>query len=384
MSTPGLLQLLFWASLFGLVYILAGYPILIGILACRFRRPISRAAWQGSVSVIVCGYNESSRITHRLDNLFELEGAEQITQVLVGSDGSTDGMPEQVACYSDQRVELHAFDERRGKAAVLNDLIPLATGDIVLMVDVRQRIVSDALLRLTERFADPNVGVVSGELVFRDASSNSTAASGVGAYWKYEKLIRTWESNYRSVPGATGALYAIRRSLLRPIHPATLLDDVVIPMQAIEQQYRCVLEPSAVLMDDPSGSSGDEAVRKRRTIAGCAQLLINQPRWALPWRNPIWWEFMSHKIARLLLPVLLATALVSNLLLLSDRVYAALMVGQAACYVAAMLGWLCQRAGYRSRVLGLFLMFLTLAGSTMLALWDASRGRFRPAWKRTT
>ena len=163
----------------------------------------------------------------------------------------------------------------------------------------------------------------------------------------------------------------------------TLLDDVVIPMQAVEQGYRCVLEPGAIAWDAPSQSAGQEAVRKRRTIAGCAQLIVNQPRWLLPWRNPIWWEFTSHKIARLFSPLLMAIALFANVMLAHQSQFFLLLLIQALFYTSAVAGWTSQRSGH-GRWLGVSLMFVSLNVTTAVALWDAVRGRYRAAWQKTT
>jgi hypothetical protein len=275
-----------------------------------------------------------------------------------------------------------AFADRRGKAAVLNDLAAQCRGDVIAFVDARQMLSPQALERMVANFADPRVGVASGELVLQPVGDANTAAEGIGFYWRYEKWIRTSESGFRSVPGATGALYAVRRELYRSIPPQTLLDDVVIPMQIVEQGYRCILERGAHAFDIASDSSAREAVRKRRTIAGCAQLIVRQPRWLLPWKNPIWWEYVSHKLARLASPVLLSIAAIANLRLAAAGPYEALLAAQGAFYSAALVGWLYQRSGRRSTMFGPFLMFLSLNTTTLLALWDALRGRYRAAWQK--
>jgi len=223
---------------------------------------------------------------------------------------------------------------------------------------------------------------VSGELTFRDTENESTAGRGIGAYWRYEKMIRKSEASFRSVPGATGALYAIRKSLFQPIAQATLLDDVVIPMQAIVSGSRCVFEPEAIAWDDPSASLGQEAVRKRRTIAGAAQLLHHHPSWLLPWKNPIWFEFVSHKVLRLASPPMLFTVAVTNVLLAADPLYRLLLVFQLSFYYSALAGWVLQKTGRSSSLFGVQLMFLTLNVTTVAALWDAVRGRFRVTWQK--
>ena len=377
-----IVQTLFWLSLVGLFYIYVGYPMLVWIGA-RFRGgKTHRAPWDAPLSVVIVGHNEAHRLTAKLDSLFGSDRADLIAEVLIGSDGSDDETAAIVAAYGDDRVRLIPFSERRGKPAVLNDVVPQCRSDVVVLTDARQELDPAALSRLTAPFADRRVGVVSGELMFRK-TEGSTAAEGIGAYWAYEKFIRKCESRFRSVPGATGALYAIRRQLFQPMSENTLLDDVVIPMQAVEQGYRCLLEPGAIAWDRPSHSAGQESVRKRRTIAGCAQLMVNQPRWLLPWRNPIWWEFVSHKLARLVSPVLLGVVLITNLLLAGQSIYLGLMIGQIGFYGSALVGMAYQRTGRESRSFGLPLMFLTLNATTLAALWDASRGRFRAAWQRT-
>ncbi len=375
--------LIFWLSLALLAYIYAGYPLLVWLLGRVRPLTLRRETYSGRMSVVIAGYNEGGRLARKLESLFASDCASQIEEVLIGSDGSDDNTTEVIATYGDPRVRLVTFTERRGKPAVLNDLVPQCRTELVMLMDARQALEPSALSRLAACFADERVGVVSGELVFRSANADSTAAEGIGAYWKYEKFIRKSESRFRSVPGATGALYAIRKSLFRPIPQQTLLDDVVIPMQAIEQGYRCLIEPGAIAYDTPSQSTQQESVRKRRTIAGAAQLIINQPRWLLPWKNPIWIEFLSHKIARLCSPALLLVAAGTNIALAGQPLYCFMLTLQFCFYAAAGVGYLFQRQGKKSSLFGLPLMFVSLNTTTTGALWDALRGRFRATWQRS-
>ena len=375
--------LIFWLSLALLAYIYAGYPLLVWLLGRVRPLTTRRETFTGQMSVVIAGYNEGGRLARKLESLFASDCASQIEEVLIGSDGSDDNTAEVIATYGDPRVRLVTFTERRGKPAVLNDLVPQCRTELVMLMDARQALESSALSRLAACFADERVGVVSGELVFRSENADSTAAEGIGAYWKYEKFIRKSESRFRSVPGATGALYTIRKSLFRPIPEQTLLDDVVIPMQAIEQGFRCLIEPGAIAYDTPSQSTHQESVRKRRTIAGAAQLIINQPRWLLPWKNPIWIEFMSHKIARLCSPALLLVAAGTNIDLAGQPLYGFILTLQFCFYTAAGVGYLFQRQGRKSSLFGLPLMFVSLNTTTTGALWDALRGRFRATWQRS-
>lgn len=375
-------EVLFWLSLAALAYVYAGYPLLIRALS-RIR-PLQRekAPQDTPVSIVIACYNEADRIVEKLTTLLHADDKGQIAEILVGSDGSTDRTSDLIRQIDDDRIRLFAFNERRGKPAILNELIPQCRSEFVVLCDARQRLSENAIPELLANFADDRVGAVSGELMFDRQSATSTARRGIGAYWHYEKLIRKSESLFRSVPGATGALYAIRRSLFQPIPQNTLLDDVVIPMQAVVQKKLCVFEPQAIAWDQPSASLGCEAIRKRRTIAGAAQLIVQHPGWVLPWRNPIWFEFVSHKLLRLASPFLLVIVAVCNALLLDQPAYRILGILHAGFYASALGGWFCQRVGRPSLLLGLQLMFVTLNATTIAALWDAARGRFRVTWRR--
>ncbi len=379
---------IFWVSFIGLVYIYVGYPVLIRGLAKL--RPLVRQKVMPSfptddaqkVSLVVSSYNDAAQLEAKLRDLLASPQSQWIGEILVGSDGSTDSTREMIAALNEPRVALYSFEQRRGKPAVLNHLVPRCRFPIVVLCDARQLLSNDAIPQLLSNFADPRVGVVSGELVLRESDNETTAGRGIGAYWKYEKLIRRAEGRFRSVPGATGALYAIRRELFRPIPESTLLDDVVVPMQAITQGALCVFERSAVAYDRPSETLEKEATRKRRTIAGAAQLILHHPQWLFPWRNPIWFEYVSHKVLRLCSPILLIACLASHLPLIGEPLYFWLFVGHAFFYYSAFAGWCCQRMGQKSVLFGIQLMFFMLNATTVAALWDAARGKFRVTWKR--
>ena len=388
-ASPWLVAAL-WISVLGLGYIFVGYPLLVWIAArLRPRRPGPAVDVSNlTATVLIAAHNETDTLARKLRQLLDQP---RVTAIRVGVDGAA---PEVIAaCESvgDDRVGVIPFPDRCGKPAILSQLIPDVATPVTVMADARQQIAADAIDALIERLADPEVGVVSGELVFHSSDAATAASEGVGAYWTYEKLIRKSEAAFRGVPGATGALYAIRTDLAHPIPGNTLLDDVVIPMQAVESGARCVFEPRAIVYDAPTTEPRKEAIRKRRTIAGAAQLAVAQPRWLLPWRNPIWWEFVSHKLARLLAPLLMVVALAANIAIVCldnptgnvFTVYDVLFVGQLLFYAAAFFGAVAQRAGLRLPLVSVPLMFVTLNGTTALALWDALRGRFTATWKRS-
>ncbi len=376
-------QLIFWLSILGVAYIFVGYPLLVFALSRLRPLRTKKAVNVEPVSVVIVGFNEAVRLPAKIASVLASDDAQLIRELIVASDGSTDDTTSVINALNDPRIRLISFADRRGKPSVLNDVLPQCQSDLVVLMDARQEVDRAAIKELAANFADPTVGVVSGELVFRSEGDVSTVSKGIGIYWRYEKFIRKCEGRFRSVPGATGAIYALRRSLFRPIPPQTILDDVVIPMQAVTAGYRCLFEPLAIAFDQPSDSTAKESIRKRRTIAGAAQLIVNHPAWLLPWRNPIWFEFVSHKLMRLVSPLLLLVAATANLLLSSHPIYVVLLMWHAAFYASALIGWSFQRAGQRSVLFGAQLMFVALNATTVAALLDALRGRFRATWQRT-
>ncbi|HEX7793055.1 MAG TPA: glycosyltransferase family 2 protein [Vicinamibacterales bacterium] len=327
----------FWSALTLLAYVYVGYPLVAWVRAALREAPLSRNPSEPFVTVIIVAYNEAERIERRILNLLSLDYPRAKLEIVVASDGSTDGTVERAKHFESEGIRVVAFDRRRGKAAVLNDVVPAARGQIVVLGDARQRFESRLLRELVADFGDPAVGAVSGELVIRSRASESGSTIGEGAsfYWRYEKFIRRSESRVHSTVGATGAVYAIRQKLFEPIPDDTLLDDVLIPMRIISRGYRVLFEPGARAYDLAVASPRQEFVRKVRTIAGTFQL-FSRERWLFnPFRNSLWFETLSHKALRLLTPLLHAVIVITNVGLISLPVYRWLLVAQLMFYAAA-------------------------------------------------
>lgn len=372
-------SLVFWFCLAGLFYTYIGYPLHVMLWARLFARPVRRGAFGGKVSVVISVFNDSARLVIKLKELLKVRGAEKIIEILVGSDGSSDGAAGIEKVVGDPRIRVTEFVRRRGKASVLNDLLPRTEGDVVVLMDARQILAENALENLLAPFADEAVGVVSGHLVFRQSATDGAATKGVGSYWSYEKTIRRAEAAFASVPGATGALYAIRRKLVRPIPAATILDDVAVPMLAVERGARCIFADDAVCFDEPSASVGSEQIRKRRTAAGNIQLALLFPRWLVPGRNPIWWQFVSHKMLRLASPFFMAGLVAAAALMPVSIVGAVTQIGSGCGVLLALAGWL----GVKSRLTAAAFVFGALNVTILGAWWDALRGKFAAAWQKS-
>jgi cellulose synthase/poly-beta-1,6-N-acetylglucosamine synthase-like glycosyltransferase len=348
------MKAIFWISALFVAYVYAGYPLLLRAWAALARRRRERAGEpqkiprppvlrpRPRVSIVVAARNEAAALPGRIENLLSLEYPPDRREIIVVSDGSTDDTAAVLAAYSpDVRGILLP---RVGKAVALNAGVRAARHELLVFADARQRFAPDALQRLVTRFADPAVGAVSGELVIDSewdpaAAEASSVGEGVGLYWRYEKWIRRHESEVSSVVGATGAIYAVRRSLWRPLPPETILDDVLAPMRIVLAGHRVVFEPGALAFDVASPDAATERRRKVRTLAGNYQLVRLEPRLLWPRANPLFVQFLSHKLGRLLVPYALIALLVSNMTLASaGPIYSLALIAQVTFYVLALHG----------------------------------------------
>jgi cellulose synthase/poly-beta-1,6-N-acetylglucosamine synthase-like glycosyltransferase len=332
-------EIVFWTSALLLVQTYIGYPLGMLLRAKLRPKPIARRPSTPTITVVMAVHDGAALIGRKLENLLALDYPASAYSIVVACDGCTDGTVAIARGFAaaDPRVAVLEFAARRGKAACLNDAIAAAGGEILVLTDVRQRLADDVLRVFAAAFADRDIGAVGGELRFE--SSAAGFAESVGAYWRYETLLRLSESRSGSVIGVSGALYSMRRSLFAPIPPGTVLDDVLIPMNIARAGRRVVLEPAAVGWDRPSGTPTEERRRKIRTLAGNLQLLQLAPWLASPRANPLWFRFVCHKLLRLAAPWLIVFLTVAAAALCGTSVFHAL------CFGALVLGFALFLAG---------------------------------------
>ena len=324
----------FWVAAAVIFYTYFGYAAWLWIWSRLSPRPVLRGWNEPLVSIVMVVRNEEETLPRKLSNLAALDYPADRLEFVVTSDGSTDRTAQILSEASrDTRFHILLSPEPKGKACRLNEALSVATGEIAVFVDARQQIEPDALRLLLENFADPAVGCVSGELMLGDADSGE-AEERMGIYWGIEKKVRVLESASGSVVGATGALYAARRSLLAPIPPDTILDDVLLPLQISRQGARVVFDGRARAWDDPDLGAEKEFRRKVRTLTGNYQLLQIAP-WVLSGANPLRFRFVSHKLLRLAVPFALAALLVASAAI-SGPLYRAAFVLQLAFYALSL------------------------------------------------
>lgn len=355
------------ACLFLIFYAFAGYAMLMACLARGFPkswRAGPPAAEPQGVSVVLCVRNAEATLEARLQNLFDC-AVEGELELIVYCDGCTDRTVAILKNWTPGTLRVIESPVQRGKAAGLNAAIPLCTHPIVVLCDVRQSFAPDALVKLTAPFSNPTVAAVSGLLDI--AASDSGGGRGVDLYWKLETWLRQWEGRFDSVIGCTGAICAIRRDLYSPLPEDTLLDDVVIPMRMAVAGGRVLYEPEARAFDPQTLDPVREKNRKRRTLVGNFQMLERYPTWLLPWKNRLWWQLISHKYLRLLVPWLLIAIVILTFFAPKTPLMILLCVGQTVAYTCAFVGHLFP--AQRSRLLTIPAGFVLLQISCLAAFF---------------
>jgi cellulose synthase/poly-beta-1,6-N-acetylglucosamine synthase-like glycosyltransferase len=368
---------LFWMSAVTVAYVYVGYPCLIAVWArLTDRRPLRAAFAEGqwpAISIVIAARNEAARLPARVRNLLD-QRYPGPCEILVVSDGSTDDPASALADFGAQVRVLEL--PPGGKPLALNAGVAAATGAILVFADARQRYAAGALIDLVSNFADPDVGGATGELVLdceQQVISDSPVAESIGLYWLYEKWLRRSESRVWSTLGATGAIYALRRTCWTPLPAWTLLDDVLAPMRAVLNGCRIVFEERAVAFDRASTDAAAESRRKTRTLAGNYQILLQEPRLLLPFVNPVWLQYVSHKVGRLLAPWALVGLFVATLAIAPGHPLAAVLLALQGIFYGLAISEAVFHA--RERFARIAYMFVMMNLSAVAGLAALRHGR---------
>jgi cellulose synthase/poly-beta-1,6-N-acetylglucosamine synthase-like glycosyltransferase len=362
----------YWGATALLVLAYVGYPLLLTVIAKKRTLPPSVSA-QPTVSIVLVARNEAWRIKQRLLNL--LDSSLPIQELVVVCDGCTDETAKLAREIGDPAIRVIELESARGKPAGINAGMQVATGEVVVLCDARQRFDRQTVPRLVRWFADPETGAVSGALEIESASS--TSGRGVDAYWRLEKMIRQWESDMDSCVGCTGAVYAVRRSCFRPLAEDIILDDVVLPMQVAASGLRVRFDRNAIAYDPQSLDGAVEHRRKVRTLAGNFQMMARYVKWMMPWGHRLWWNLILHKYLRLAGPVLLLIVFLTSLLLIHQPFFLAATALQVGMGLMAFAGLMIP--GLKERLFALpagflFLQWCVVKGFVQWLVGNQQRG----------
>ncbi len=378
------LEILFWSCVGVCIWIYCGYPLLMATLAKIRPRPPKRADIRPTVTLLIPAYNEASVLGEKLANSSRLDYPSEQLEILVVSDGSTDGTDDLVrraAARASGTIRL-LRQPRSGKAFALNRGADEARGEILVLTDANALLEPDALGWLVAPFADSEVGGVCGRKRARPAHESDTTEQGEGLYWRFDQWLKEQESRVGSVFAADGTLYAVRRELYAPIVDPAQADDIAISARIVLQGYRLVSEPRAVAWETAPTEGRDELQRKIRVTNHSVRALWNlgSDLWTSGFYSL---ELLSHKLVRHLVPFFLLPAFLASLALADvSALYATLLGGQMLFYLLAVAGALLRhRPLGRCKLLSIPFYFTLVNLAAFLGVLSILRGEKLARWE---
>jgi cellulose synthase/poly-beta-1,6-N-acetylglucosamine synthase-like glycosyltransferase len=332
-----------------------------------------------AVSLIIPAHNEERRLPDKFANLRALDYPSERLNVLFASDGSTDGTNALLRAAEGGHVEVLYLPARFGKAGAINQAVVRARDGILVFSDAATLFRPDAVKKLVRHFAEPRVGVVCGALRF-EASVESRQTEGV--YWRYESMLRLMESRLGVTLTASGAIYAVRRECFVPFPPDTLVEDLLVPVNARRAGFRVVYDPDAVATDFAPPTVSGEFARRVRIATGSFGALGEILRGPV---DPLTaFAFFSHKLLRWILPFLLVGMLLASAFLWEQPVYRLLFVSQVVFYAWAGLGCVFRRRVQRIRYALVAYYLLAIHLAFLVGFMRFVTGHRGAEWRRAS
>ena len=374
-------EIIFWSSAAALFYTYAGYPLLLALASTLRPKRVRRDKFEPTVTIVITAYNEERALTAKLENTLVLDYPRHLTEIIVASDCSTDRTDEITREFWARGVRLHRQSERLGKTAAQNAAVEQAHSEIIIFSDATSHYRPDVIRTMMPNFADAAVGCVAGRLVYVDPA-DSRVGRGARSYWSYETFLKKHESRAGSLIGASGCLYAVRRSAYVPLYHEAC-SDFIIATKMVEQGLRAVYEPNAVCTEQTNRRSDAEMKMRVRVIAQTFTDLWRHRSMLSPFRSGFYAvQLLSHKVMRYLVPFfLIAIFAASATLAPVSFVYRMLFAAQLICYGCALLAWLLEKVGIRSRLLALPQYFVLANVASLIACYQFLRGERYARWE---
>ncbi len=383
-----------WICLSLVLFHYVGYPLLLLIFSAfsqaksdfiyLVRRPDRRCPFQADyaprVAVLMSVYNEEVVIRAKVKNLLETDYSSDRLEFLLGLDAPVDSTAELLSQTPSSRLRVFSFETRRGKLAVLCDLAGRTSAEILVFTDANTMLEKNCIRTLVRHFADPRVGVVSGEEI--RVVTPGTDPTGESLYWRYESALKILESRLNCSLGGNGAALAVRRSLFRPTKQS-IVEDFQIPLEIRFKGYRVLYDPEAIAVEEIAPNFSAQFARRVRIGAGNYQTLFGNLGYLNPMKGLVAFCFLGHRVLRWFVPLLLVAAFCCSILLARRPEYAVLLAGQCIFYLMAGLGYRLKKSGNSARLFSLPLSFCSMNFALLLGLLRYLNGRQTLTWKPT-
>ncbi len=374
-------QIIFGTSVAVLLYVYVGYPLLVYAVSRLRPKTVKRGKYAPKVTILITAYNEEKIIREKLKNTFEVNYPPEKIEILVASDGSTDRTDAIVKSFHPQKVKLFRQEGRKGKTYTQNKAVEQATGEIILFSDATTMYRQNVLREMLPNFADETVGCVAGKLIYID-NSKSNVGKGAKSYWNYETFLKEAESNACSLIGASGCLYAVRKSAYQPMYPEACSDFLICTV-VYRQGLRSVYEPNAVCTEETNKKTDKEMRMRVRVISQTFTDLWRNREMLNPFRNGFYAvELFSHKVLRYAVPLFLILILFSSLIAAFQSLFfAAIYALQILFYLTAFIGWLLEKRNAKIGVFAIPLYFVLANLASVLAFFKFLQGENYARWE---
>lgn len=384
-------------ALFTLAAPFALYPLVLFLRAALAPRDIASADITPTVDLIICAHNEAASIGAKIENALALDYPPNRLSICIASDGSTDETVE-IARSHAERVQSTADENspasdririldlpRNGKAHALREATRTSRAEVLAFSDANSQWTPPSLRALVRSFADPEVGGVAGDQRYvdpdRQAERGADDSIGERSYWSFDRWLKRWQSRAGNAISATGAIYAIRRSLFQP-PPPDATDDFMISTGVIAQGRRLVFCEEAVALEPPASGHQGEFQRKVRITTRGLRAVLYRRALLNPFAHGAYaFELLVHKLWRRLtwLP-LAALVLLAPFGLAAGGVLAILSLCVAGGVGAGILG-LVVPATRRFKPISIASYAIMVNGACAMATLDVMRGRRVSHWE---
>lgn len=382
---------IFWISIFLVVYTYAGYAFVLYALVKikqAFVKPyvFKEDGYQPTVTILIAAYNEEDIILDKVANTLELDYPKDKLQVIFITDGSTDSTPDKLKGIT--KVTLMHSENRAGKMAAIERAIPHVKSEIVVFTDANTFLNKEAITELVKHYQNPKVGAVAGEKRIIVGEKADASSAGEGFYWKYESALKRWDYALYSNVGAAGELFSVRTELYKPVEHDTIIDDHMIAMRIAENGYIIGYEPKAYAMETASMNIKEELKRKIRIAAGGMQSIIRLNRAANPFLNPVFtFQYVSHRVLRwTITPVLLILIFILNPIIAANsegNLYTGIFIAQIVFYGLALVGLYFEQKNIRIKALFVPYYFCIMNYAVLAGIIRYYKGAQNAAWEKS-
>lgn len=290
------------------------YPIIMMRLQ-QFDNEIkisSSPAFQNrTITILVPAYNEEDVIADKIRNVASLDYPSDKLKLVIACDGCQDNtvnIARKAASewYSkDLNIQIVELKKNHGKVALLNQIIPDIKSDIIALSDASALISMDALKLANKHFEDDEVGVVAATYTLLNPGSE-----GEKQYWDYQVNIKRGEAAIGSPIGVHGALYFFRQHLFEPMPADTINDDFILPMKIVGRGYQARYDTSLIALELEQANLAMDQKRRIRIAAGNFQQMLRLPELLAPGLGGTALSFLSGKVLRALMPLIILVQLI--------------------------------------------------------------------------